>query len=461
MYAVVLLAAVSLPPRPNIISIVTDDQAPWSLGVYGNRESRTPHTDRLAAEGARFTNAFSVTPVCSPSRATFLTGRYGAEFGITDWIHPDEDAAGVGLPSGTVTWPLVLQKAGYVTGLIGKWHLGGKADNHPTRMGLTHFVGLLGGGGPTMNPTWEVDGKPTKLEGPASDLIVDHGLKFVERNKDRPFALLLHFREPHLPYTPMPAADTAPFRTLDPTLPPLPAGVDVNQLKKWTREYYGAVHAVDRNLGRLLARLKELGLADKTIVMLTSDHGYMIGHHGLHTKGNAMWVAGGVEGPRRPNMFDLSLRVPLIIRWPGVVEPGKVFHETVSNLDTFATVLGMLGVPIPAGVTQRGADVSPLLRGQTIPQREAFFGQYDLHNNGLAFMRMIRTSRYKLVRHLFTHDLDELYDIEADPGEMRNLYRSKDHAKTRDELEGKLGTWRQSIGDPLLTRGPSVPRVAR
>ena len=134
-------------------------------------------------------------------------------------------------------------------------------------------------------------------------------------------------------------------------------------------------------------------------MLFTSDHGYMIGHHGLQHKGNANWIAGGVPGPRRPNMFDDSIRVPLLVRWPGVVQPGTVIPETVSNIDTFASVLGMLGVPIPEGAKQQGTDFSPLLRGKQIPGRDALFGQYDLHNGGLAYMRMIRTDEWKLVRY--------------------------------------------------------------
>jgi len=145
--------------RYNLISIVTDDQASWSIGAYGNRDSRTPNMDRLAREGALFTNAFTVTPVCSPSRASSLTGRYGTQLGITDWITPQEARDGLGLPVGTTTWPEILQRSGYVTGLIGKWHLGDLPQFHPTRRGHHHFLGFLGGGNRPMNPTLEVSGK--------------------------------------------------------------------------------------------------------------------------------------------------------------------------------------------------------------------------------------------------------------------------------------------------------------
>lgn len=433
----------------NIIWIVTDDQAQWSIGAYGNKESRTPNMDRLAREGALFRNAFVATPVCSPSRASFMTGRYGTQVGITDWISPAEAQQGVGLPSDAMTFAEVLQRHGYVTGLIGKWHLGMQPQYHPTKRGFDHFFGFLGGGNTPMNPTLEVGGKDRKLKGSLPDLLMDDALDFIKKNKDRPFALGIHFRAPHLPYGPVPEQDSAPFKDLDPTIPKFP-GLDVAKVKTWTRDYYASIHSVDRNLGRLLELLDQLGLRQNTIVLFTSDHGYMIGHHGLHTKGNAAWVAGGVNGPKRPNMFDLSMRVPLIVRWPGVVRAGTEIKHMVSNIDTFASVLGMLEVDSPAGYKQEGMDWSPLLRGKKIAWRDAVYGQYDLHNGGLAYMRSIHTGRWNLVRHHFANAMDELYDLEADPGELKNLYNSPAHRQIRDQLQERLTRWQQSIDDPIL-----------
>jgi uncharacterized sulfatase len=440
------------PERLNIISIVTDDQARWSVGAYGNREARTPNMDRLAREGARFLNAFVPTPVCSPSRASFLTGLYGTQVGITDWIAPVEANAGLGLSPRTTTWPEVLRQHGYRTALIGKWHLGMQPPFHPTRHGLEHFFGFLGGGNRPMDPTLEVNGREVLLKGPLPDLLVDDAVRFVEINRARPFAMLLHFRAPHLPYGPVPQEDAAPFRDLDPTVPTA-QGVDSAQIKRWTRDYHASIHSVDRNIGRLLAKLDELDLSRNTIVLFTSDHGYMIGHHGLNTKGNAQWIAGGVAGPKRPNMFEESIRVPLIVRWPGVVRSGMEIAEPVSNIDTFASVLGMLDLRPPEGVKQEGMDLSPLLRGRKVPWRDTIFGQYDLHNGGLAYMRMIRTHDWKLVRHHRVNGLDELYHLAEDPGETRNLYGRAEHRKVREELQARLTSWQRSIDDPLLDRG--------
>jgi uncharacterized sulfatase len=159
----------------------------------------------------------------------------------------------------------------------------------------------------------------------------------------------------------------------------------------------------------------------------------------------------------RPNMFEESIRVPLLVRWPGVVKPGTEVAQTVSNIDTFASVLGMLGVPVPRGAKHEGADFSPLLRGKKVPWREALFGQYDLHNGGLAYMRMVRTAEWKLVRHYRANGLNELYHLADDPGETRNLYGAAKHAKVREDLQKRLTAWMKSIEGPLARaaeRGP-------
>lgn len=408
------------PLNMNFISIVTDDQAAWSLGCYGNKESITPNMDRLAKEGARFANAFTVTPVCSPSRVTFMTGRYGAQMGITDYLAPNEEAAGIGLTAKAVTWPKVLNDAGYTTAHIGKWHLGRLPEAHPTKQGYDHFYGFLGGGTSPMEPTYDFPEGPKKLEGYGGNLLMDEAIRWLGTVKDKRFALSLHYREPHLAYTPVPEEDSKLFANLDPTVPES-KGLDIAQVKQWTREYYAAIHSVDRNMGRLFAFLEKEGLWDKTIIQFTSDHGYNIGQHGIHTKGNGFWVAGGIGGPKRPNMWDTSLRIPLLVRWPGVVKAGTVIEQQVLNLDTFPSVLAMLNVTPPAGWKVEGDNYAALLRGQQVTWRSEWFGQYDLHNAGLAYMRMIRTEDWKYVRHFHENLMDELYDLKNDPGETRNL----------------------------------------
>lgn len=445
--AVVILAATAAAQKSNLVTIVADDLGRWAMGAYDNREVRTPHLDRIAREGALFTRAFVACPVCSPSRATWLTGRYPTELGITDWISPREARAGLGL-RGT-TWPRVLQQAGWTTALLGKWHLGTLPEFHPTRLGFHHFMGFLSGGNRPMDPKLEVDGKERQLRGPLPDLLVDDAIDWLRRNRARPFALSLHFRAPHLPYGPVPESDSAPYEGLDPTVPRL-RGLDAAQLKRRTKAYYASISSIDRNVGRLLAALEQLELSERTIVLFTSDHGYNEGRHRINTKGNGHWIAGGVSGPKRPNMWDTSIAVPLAIRWPEVVAPGRRISHPVSNLDIFRTVLGMLEVPLPEESGAGGIDFSPLLRGQRLPPRTAIFGQYDLHNNGLAYLRMIRGERWKYVRHWHANGMDELYDLVKDPGERRNLARRGDQRARIEDLNRRLVAWMQSIEDPLL-----------
>jgi uncharacterized sulfatase len=433
----------------NVVVVVTDDQGAWALGCYGNKECRTPNMDRLAREGARFLNAFTPTPVCSPSRASMLCSLYGTQVGITDWIAPREAEAGMGLPPQVPTWPKILQQHGYRTALIGKWHLGTQPRFHPTKNGFDHFFGFLGGGNQPMDPVLEKDGKTRTFNGPLPDLLTDDALQFLAENQAQPFALLLHFRAPHLPYGPVPTVDSEPFQELDPAIPLAP-GIVPKQVKDWTRDYYASIHSVDRNLGRLFAKLDELGLTKKTIVLFASDHGYNIGHHTIHTKGNGYWIAGGVAGPKRPNMWDTSVRVPLLIRWPGVVKAGTEIAKLVTFLDLAPSILGMLDLAPPREVKWQGMDYTPLLRGRQIAWRDTVYGQYDLHNSGLAYLRMIRTRQWKLVRHHHANFLDELYNLEEDPGETRNLYGTAKHAAVRAQLQQQLTAWQKSIDDPLL-----------
>lgn len=438
--------------RPNLISIVTDDQGQWAMGAYGNKELRSPSMDRIAREGVLFTNAFANTPVCSPSRATFMSGLYPTEFGITDWISPGEARSGVGLQA--LTWPQVLHDAGYRTAMIGKWHLGEMPNYHPTRRGFDHFMGFLGGGNQPMNPTLEVNGQTQKLDGPLPDILTDDVIAFIKANRNSPFAVCLHFRAPHLPYGPVPERDSALYKDLNPTVPVLP-GLDIPGLKESTRAYYASISSVDRNIGRLLQTLDDEGLASNTLVLFTSDHGYNEGRHTIKTKGNGYWMAGGVRGPTRPNMWDTSIRIPLALRWPGVIAPGRVVEEMVSNIDMFRTILGALGVPVPRGAKARGVDFSPLLRGQTMSTADAVFGQYDLHNSGLAYLRMIRTSRYKYVRPFHANMMDELYDLAKDPDEKENLLRNgmeprAGYEQVHKDLQARLLYWMKSVRDPLL-----------
>ncbi|MBA3272300.1 MAG: sulfatase-like hydrolase/transferase, partial [Chthoniobacterales bacterium] len=432
-------------------------QAQWSIGAYGNKDSRTPSMNRIAAEGALFVNSFVNTPVCSPSRASFLTGRNGTDFGITDWITMNESSFGVGLPKGTPTWPALLQANGYATALIGKWHLGNLPEHQPTEHGYEHFYGMPDAGTSPMDPKIQINGKFERVKGPAPDILTNEAMRWIEEHKEKPFALSLHLRELHLAWLPLPEEDTAPFMYLDPQMPQLKF-LDQSWMRNRYRNYYGSIHAADRNVGRLLAKLDELKLTDNTIVLFTSDNGFSVGQHGILGKGNGEWVAGGVHGPKRPNMWEESIRVPLLIRWPGVVKPGTRIEQMVSNVDMFASIAGMLGVSLPDDAKHDGRDFSPLMRGEAnVPWRSEIFGQYDLHNAGLAFMRMVRTDDWKLLRFHMQFGDNAHYNLKDDPGETKNLYYDPQAREARDALQAKLTAWQQSIDDPLLTLDADRP----
>lgn len=289
----------------------------------------------------------------------------------------------------------------------------------------------------------------TDLMGAGSDIVMSDALRWIEANQNKPFAALIHFREPHLPYTPMPDEDTRLFKSLEPTIPDV-KGLDREQVKQLYRDYYAAVHAVDRNLGKLLALLERLKLENRTIVIFQSDHGYNIGQHGIHTKGNGYVIAGGVDGPKRPNMWDTSLRIPLLIRCPATFRPGSDINETILNLDMFPSVLGLLGIEAPPGKSHNGRDFTPLVHGLRDDNwRTEIFGQYDLHNSGLAYMRMLRTNEWKLVRHYHANDLDELYDLKNDSGELKNVYKDSKYTEIRRALQKRLDEHMRAIKDPL------------
>ena len=465
LFGLAALLAPAIPAaaeRPNILFIMTDDQAFWTVGAAGeNQQTRTPNTDRLMREGAWLRNAFTVTPVCSPSRASTMTSRYGSEVGITDWINPRREPDH-GLDPATLVWPRLLADAGYSTGLVGKWHLGLLDSQHPTKFGYQYFMGMRGGGSPPKDPVLEIDGKQVKTEGYVVNTFTDHALKFIEANKDKPFALSVHYREPHAAWRPMPDEDWAQFKDIDAKLPnPDYPKLDIERLTKMTPEYLGSVASVDRNVGRMLAKLQELGIADRTIVIYTSDHGYSMGHNGIWHKGNGHWVltenppaTDNIPNGQRPNMYDNSIRVPCIIRWPGVVTPGKVVEETVTNLDWFPTLLAMAKVDLPSDAMMRGRNIVPLLQDETRVRNwdNDYYGEYSTHHQAQTHMRAYRTPQWKLVRDFKNPGRDELYDLRRDPAETTNLIGDPrpEIRSTIEELDSRIRQKMKQLKDPVL-----------
>ncbi len=454
------VALVHAAPRPNVVFILTDDQGAWAVGDGGHPGFRTPHLDRIHREGARLVNCFTTTPVCSPSRTTILTGRYGSELGITDWISPAENKAGLGVPPETACWVRSLHDAGYATALCGKWHLGEAEKYHPQAFGYDVFAGFLAGGCANMNPELMINGKLEKCTGCAEDIFTDHAIKFVRSRagKEQPFALSLHFRAPHAPYAPVPEADGKPFAHMEPALPE-PGHPDLADVRarKMLREYMASVAVVDRNAGRVLAVLDELKIADSTVVIFTSDHGYNIGQHGIWHKGNGHWLvknppagSANITKGQAPNLYDTSLRVPCFIRWPGIIAPGSKVTHTVSFLDWFPTLLEMSGTPAPAGTKLRGYSITPLLRGEKpAAWRDDLYVEYSTKHQSKTTMRCWRTPRWKLKVDLLNEGQDQLFDLTADPGETQNLIAATgaEAVEARTELRAKIVARMKALGD--------------
>lgn len=444
--------------KPNVVFILTDDQAPWALGLSGHPHANTPNLDRLFKQGMWLKKSYVVTPVCSPSRTSLMTSRYGSELGVTDWIHPRNEP-NLGLDPKTVTWTEAMQSAGYRTGLIGKWHLGVPDKFHPTKTGFDYFMGFRTGGNKVIRPTLEVNGQEKPVEGFTYDILTDDALKFIERNRNRSFLLCLHYRAPHTAWLPQPDSDRKPFVNLDPQIPnPDYPNLDVDRVKRMTRDYLGSVKGVDRNVGRVMKLLEKLKLADDTIVVFTSDHGYSMGHNGIWHKGNGHWALKppppvtnpNIPRNQRPNMYDNSIFVPTAIRWPGKIAPNTVLDLPVSNLDWYPTLLNLAGVPLPAGETIRGRDITPALMGKDIEWPDVCYGEYSTHHQSKTHMRMIRTTNWKLVRDFLNPERDELFDLKNDPAESRNVIANKQNAAVVRELHGMILARMKAVKDPVL-----------
>jgi choline-sulfatase len=436
---------------PNFVFIQTDDHAPWALRLSGHPDAYTPNLDRLFRSGAYLRNSFTVTPVCSPSRASLLSSRYGTELGITDWINPKLEPS-LGLSPDTPTWSKALADAGYTNALIGKWHLGTEDRFHPRVFGFTHFMGFRAGGTAPRDPTLEVAGETKKVPGFEPDILTDDAIAFVRARRNGPFVLFLNYRSPHAPYLPVADEDWARFKDRDVTIPnPDYPDLDVAAVRTRTREYLASVAGVDRNVGRLLAVLDEAKISDRTIVIFTSDHGYNIGHHGIWHKGNGHLITRAAAAlpatdpaRQRPNMFDNSLRVPTAIRWPGRITPGTVVDGTVTNLDWYPTILAMAGVSGPRGATIRGRSIVPLLDAATKGGRRNrgwdndLYAEYSQHHYVTTEMRAYRTPEWKLVRDFRNAGRDELYHLASDPEERTNLIAEAAVQGKRRELNEKL-----------------------
>ena len=447
------LATAAFADRPNFVFILADDLGWRDLGVYGSQYHETPHLDRLAAEGARFTDAYAAGNSCSPTRASILTGRYPARTHLTDWI-PGRTPPGakLSIPRWTnylrheeTTIAEVLADAGYVTAEIGKWHLGKEgwwAEDHgfDVSIGGSH----VGAHGSMFPPYWPADKAhqlgwrqfPEESRGEyLTDRLTREAVAFLDRHGREPFFLYLSHYAVHTPIQSRPEV-VAKYRAKKAVGP------------QKNPEYAAMVEGLDTSVGTVLTKLEELGIADRTVVFFFSDNG------GL-SRGNTLTSNEPLRG-EKSTAWEGGVRVPLIVKWSGVTRPGAVIEEPVTSVDLFPTMLGMARLEVGDNID--GQSLVSLLRGDADFERGPIYWHYPHYNAHTPVVTCtpygaVREGRFKLVE-LYEDDRVELYDLRADIGETRNLATAM--PERVDELRRKLHNWRESVGAQMPTSNPSA-----
>ncbi|MES2694936.1 MAG: sulfatase [Verrucomicrobiota bacterium] len=424
--------------KPNFVFIYTDDQRYDAMGVVQREQGdkarfpwfQTPHMDRLAAEGLRFRNAFVTLSLCAPSRAAFMSGRYNHLNGVANNQVP--------FPESSVTHATAIKPAGYTTAYIGKWHMGGQRGK---RAGFDYSASFIGQG-TYFNCPIEIDGKSTPTKGWVDDVTTDYAIEFIKKNREKPFSVVLGFKACHGPFDP---PERAKNRFADAKARPVPnlnsraiyreagegkqatgkgsALVEEKGEAKLNLGYFRCVSAADDNLGRVLATLDELGLADDTMVVYSSDNGYYHGEHGLGDKRSA---------------YDESLRIPLLVRYPRMIAKNTTSDELVLNIDLAPTIVDLAGVAIPP--TMQGKSWRPLFARQGGTFRESFLAEYFWEANFPTTPSLIavRTQTAKLIKYQGRDDWTELFDLATDPYEMKNLINDPAAQTLRAKMEAEF-----------------------
>lgn len=429
----------------NIIFILIDDMRFDSMSCMGHPFLKTPNLDRLAAGGIRFDHGYVTNSLCSPSRASILSGQYAHRHGVLDNSTP--------LPASTPIFPIELQKNGYDTAFIGKWHMGGESDS--PRPGFNHWISFKGQG-IYNNPQLNIDGKPVKREGYITDLLTDYAVDFIQRDRQNPFFLYLSHKAVHADFYPAERHKNAYAGVQIPhpaSMADMPENYEGKPL--WVRrqrhswhgvdymyhdgtyfdrfilDYNRTMLAVDDSVGRVLDTLQEKGILDNTLILFASDNGFLHGEHGLIDK---------------RCMYEESIRIPFLAHCPSLIKPGSRSNRLVLNVDICPAILDAAGIAIPSSV--QGASFLPILRGENPQWREAMFYEYFWE---AAFPQTptvfgVRTERYKYMRYYGIFDLDELYDLETDPQEMRNRIDDASHYEIRLDMQKRLSSLMKEYG---------------
>jgi arylsulfatase A-like enzyme len=450
------------PKRPNILFIMSDDHAAHALSAYGSKINQTPNMDRIAAGGMRLENCFCTNSICTPSRASILTGTYSHVNGVLTLNEK--------LDNRQTTFPQLLQADGYQTAIVGKWHLGHGEQHDPTGF---DYWNVLPGQGLYQDPELIQMGARKVHPGYVTDVITDLSLEWLRgRDRSRPFMLCTHHKAPHSPWTPdekhaslYEDADVPKPETFDDdysnrsqaaaratlrigrdmtdrhTKGPPPEGLGEAETTWWKyqrfiRDFLKCVASIDDNVGRMLDFLDKEDLTDNTIVIYTSDQGAFLGDHGWHDK---------------RFFYEESLRMPFLVRYPKEIPAGTTSNRMVLNVDFAPTLLDYAGLAAPE--VMQGASFRTILRGESPPAwRDSMYYRYFMHieTHNTSAHYGVRTSRYKLIYYYEPEPGPqewELFDLEKDPYEMHSVYDDTAYQGVVSELKVELGRLRAELGD--------------
>ncbi|WP_300357513.1 sulfatase-like hydrolase/transferase [Fusobacterium sp.] len=422
--------------KTNVVFILTDDQGYWSLGSYGNKDVISPTLDKLAEEGVRFDNFFCVSPVCSPARASIFTGRIPSQHGVHDWLDEHHNDT-VEYLKGQDTFVKVLAENGYRCGLSGKWHLGNSAE---IQQGFSEWYVHEKGGGPYYNAPMYKNGVLTEEPKYITDATTDYGIEFIEKcsKNNEPFYLSLHYTAPHAPW----GKEHHPEELLDLYKNCKFESCPRDEYHPWkiretfegTEEeridilkgYFGAITGVDRGVKKVVDKLEELGILEDTLIIFTSDNGMNMGHHGIFGKGN---------GTSPQNMYETSVKIPMIISHKNHLSKGKVYKGLYSHYDVMPTILQYLGIEYNSPINLPGKSFYEVLNGkeENNDKDVVIFDEYGP-------VRMIRNKEWKYI-HRYPFGPHELYCLKKDPDEKENLIDKEEYQDKIKEMRMRLERW--------------------